>query len=103
MWLQHASAWPELQPYTTGLSSSLASIPELGAGQAADRGWSGAAQDVPPVTNAAAADRGGPTDMELEEEAAVGTGVDAGLAPMAGVTDGPQANAKAPDPAGGGG
>lgn len=35
-------------------------------------------QDVPAVSNAAAAAEGGPTDMELEAEADVGVGIDAG-------------------------
>jgi len=61
------------------------------------------AADVPRVSNEAAAAQGGPTDMELEEEAAVGTGLDAGKAPLAAKTDGPQDNAAAPDPTGGGG
>lgn len=35
-------------------------------------------QDVPAISNAAAAADGGPTDMELEAEADVGVGIDAG-------------------------
>lgn len=61
-------------------------------------------QDVPAVSNAAAAAEGGPTDMELEQEAAVGIGPggDAGTTAAGVKTEGLQDAAAAPGHSGGG-
>jgi len=63
------------------------------------------AQDVPEVSNAAAAATGGPTDMELEEEAAVGIGPggDAGTTAAGVQTEGLQDADSVPGGGGGGG
>ena len=62
----------------------------------------GCQQEVPEVTNPAAAD-GGPTDMELEAEADVGGAVDAGVTEVGPGTEGPQETAAAPGNSGGSG